>query len=116
MMAGPDSNLHPQMVSMLATFAGALVTLSLAPFDIWPAGILSCLLWAALLHNCSPRQALWRGWLFGLGMYGSGVSWTHELYWRIGQHNVRRSNSRSMMPCKCPWRLSVVGRWEWSWR
>jgi apolipoprotein N-acyltransferase len=54
-----------------------LVTLSLSPFYIWPAGILSCILYAYLLCTCSPRQGLWRGWLYGLGMFGTGVSWVY---------------------------------------
>ena len=64
-------------VLLLAPFAGALVTLSLAPFDLWPAGILSCFFYAFLLCTCDTRQALWRGWLFGLGLFGSGVSWVY---------------------------------------
>jgi apolipoprotein N-acyltransferase len=69
--------LHPLFVLLLAPFAGALVTLSLAPFDLWPAGIISCALYAYLLCTCSVRQGIWRSWLFGLGMFGSGVSWVY---------------------------------------
>lgn len=77
----PDSNsesrLSPLQVMLIAPLAGALVTLSLAPFDIWPAGILSCALLAWLLSTCTPRQGFWRGWLYGLGLFGSGVSWVY---------------------------------------
>lgn len=69
--------LHPLLVLLLAPLAGALVTLSLAPFGLWPAGILSCALYAYLLCTCSLREAIWRGWLFGLGLFGSGVSWVY---------------------------------------
>ena len=69
--------LHPLLVYVLAPFAGALVTLSLAPFDLWPAGIISCALYAYLLCTCSARQGIWRSWLYGLGMFGSGVSWVY---------------------------------------
>ena len=72
-----ESSLNPLLVLALAPLAGALVTLSMAPFNIWPAGILSCVLFAYLLCTCSLRQALWRGWLFGLGFFGSGVSWIY---------------------------------------
>ena len=72
-----ESGLNPLFVLVLAPVAGALVTLSLAPFDIWPSGILSCALYAWLLSACSPRQGLWRVWLYGLGMFGSGVSWVY---------------------------------------
>lgn len=69
--------LHPLLVMALAPFAGMLVTLSLAPFDLWPAGIISCALYAYLLCNCSVREGMWRSWLFGVGMFGSGVSWVY---------------------------------------
>lgn len=69
--------LHPLFVLLLAPFAGALVTLSLAPFNLWPAGIISCALYAYLLCTCSVREGIWRSWLFGLGMFGSGVSWVY---------------------------------------
>ena len=72
-----ESRLSPQQVMVIAPLAGALVTLSLAPFDIWPTGILSCALLAWLLSTCEPRPALWRGWLYGLGMFGSGASWVY---------------------------------------
>jgi apolipoprotein N-acyltransferase len=72
-----ESSINPLFVLILAPLAGALVTLSLAPFNFWPAGILSCILYAYLLCTCSARQGLWRGWLYGLGMFGSGVSWVY---------------------------------------
>lgn len=72
-----QQSLHPLLVLVLAPLAGALVTLSLAPFKLWPAGILSCALYGYLLCLCEERQAVWRGWLFGLGMFGSGASWVY---------------------------------------
>ena len=72
-----DSGLHPLLVLTLAPLAGVLVTLSLAPFGLWPAGILSCALFAYLLCTCNPGQAIWRGWLYGMGLFGSGVSWVY---------------------------------------
>ena len=72
-----ESELNPLFVLIWAPLAGALVTLSLAPFNFWPAGILSCALYAHLLCTCAPRQALWRGWLYGFGMFGTGISWVY---------------------------------------
>jgi len=37
-----DNGLSPLRVLIIAPLAGALVTLSLAPFNLWPLGILSC--------------------------------------------------------------------------
>ncbi|MEM8659392.1 MAG: apolipoprotein N-acyltransferase [Pseudomonadota bacterium] len=79
--------LRPLVVLVLAPFAGALITLSLAPFNFWPAGIISCALYAYLLCTCSVKQAIWRSWLFGVGMFGTGVSWVYvsiEVYGGAG--------------------------------
>ncbi|WP_417223571.1 apolipoprotein N-acyltransferase [Amphritea sp.] len=60
---------------LLATIAGALAPLSLAPFDYWYLGGVSVALLFTLLHNCAPRIGGWLGWCYGLGFFGSGVSW-----------------------------------------
>ena len=62
---------------LLALFAGAAITLSLAPFSLWPLGIISpaILLW--LLIDTSPAQAFKRGWFYGLGLFGAGTSWVY---------------------------------------
>ncbi len=73
----PEHGLRPAWIALLTLLAGGLVTLSFAPFNLWPAGIASCALYCYLLSTCTPRQALWRGWLFGLGLFGSGVSWVY---------------------------------------
>ena len=62
---------------LLAILAGTLVTLSLAPFNMWICGLLSVVLIAWLLHGLSPRQAALRGWFYGLGLFGSGTSWVY---------------------------------------
>jgi apolipoprotein N-acyltransferase len=75
-MAG-ETPLPRYWVLILAPLAGTLVTLSLAPFHAWPAGIVAAALLAYLLCTCSAGQAIWRGWLFGLGLFGSGASWVY---------------------------------------
>ncbi len=76
-VAAPVAANRRWLMPLLAPLAGALVTLSLAPWTIWPAGIVACALYCALLCTCTPAQALWRGWLFGLGLFGSGASWVY---------------------------------------
>lgn len=87
-MLSKPSALPPLLVLVLAPLAGALVTASLAPFDWWPAGILSCALFAYLLAACSPGQAFWRGWLYGLGLFGTGVSWVYVSIHVHGHANI----------------------------
>lgn len=56
---------------------GSLLPLAFAPFGLWPIAFISiALLFLAWLDN-TPKQAFWRGWLFGIGMFGFGVSWVH---------------------------------------
>lgn len=80
-LAAPDAHsprpLPRWQVLLLAPLAGCLVTLSLAPFSLWPAAVFGCAIYAYLLASCSVRQAVFRGWLFGLGLFGSGVSWVY---------------------------------------
>ncbi len=71
------SPLPNRLVLVLAPIAGALLTLSLAPFNFWPSAIIGCAIYAYLLALAPPGQAAWRGWLFGLGLFGSGASWVY---------------------------------------
>jgi apolipoprotein N-acyltransferase len=61
----------------LALVAGALITLSLAPFEYWPLGLLALILFNRLLDTLTPNQAFVRGWWFGVGLFGSGISWVY---------------------------------------
>ncbi|GAB6039492.1 apolipoprotein N-acyltransferase [Endothiovibrio diazotrophicus] len=62
---------------LLAAGAGALAPLAFAPFGLWPLAILAPALLFLSWEGSTPRRALLRGWLFGLGMFGVGVSWVH---------------------------------------
>lgn len=62
---------------ILAIISGAMVTLSLSPFDWWPFAIASTAIIAWLMSNLSPGQAAKRGWFYGLGLFGSGTSWVY---------------------------------------
>lgn len=69
---------------VLALFSGALLPLAFSPFDI---SIMALLAPAALFFlwlQASPRRALWRGLLFGLGMFGVGVTWIYISIYEFG--------------------------------
>ncbi|MGE7958364.1 apolipoprotein N-acyltransferase [Pseudomonas sp. NPDC089530] len=63
--------------NLLAMAAGAITTLALAPYDIWPLALLAVGFFYAGLRQLTPRQALWRGWSFGFGLFGAGTSWIY---------------------------------------
>lgn len=61
--------------NFLAILAGALLTLAFAPFSYYPLAIIAPALLLGTWLSVTPKQALWRGWLFGLGFFGTGVYW-----------------------------------------
>jgi len=60
---------------LLALIAGAMLPLAFAPYDLYPLAIVSLAILFLLWLDGSVRRAMWRGLLFGVGMFGVGVSW-----------------------------------------
>jgi len=59
----------------LAAVSGALLPLAFAPVNWFFIAVLSPLLAFISWHNVRPAVAARRGFLFGLGLFGVGVSW-----------------------------------------
>ena len=70
----------PRSWDLVVLLAGALTPLGFAPFGLWllPIPCLGVLLW--VLPFGTIRRSFWRGWLFGLGMFGTGTSWVVESF------------------------------------
>ena len=70
---------------LICLFAGALIAPSLAPLNIPFLALIP----PAALYLCSqsrsPKQAAWLGWSFGLGCFGTGVSW---VFVSISEHSA----------------------------
>lgn len=62
----------------LALLSGLLMPLGFAPLAWRVVPVLSLSLLFLLLQNQSPARAARRGFLFGLGMFGLGVSWVYN--------------------------------------
>lgn len=60
---------------LLALLAGASLPLAFEPFAFIPLAFLAPALLFYLWLDATPRQALRSGYLFGLGLFGVGVSW-----------------------------------------
>jgi apolipoprotein N-acyltransferase len=71
------STLSPRLSLLAALIAGALLPLSLAPFNIWPLAILSMAALGLLIDRQPLTTVLWRSWFFAVGMYAVGVSWIY---------------------------------------
>ncbi|MNQ46922.1 Apolipoprotein N-acyltransferase [compost metagenome] len=63
--------------NLTALMAGAITPLALAPFDLWPLALLSIALFYLGLRDLKPRQAAWRGWYYGFGLFAAGTSWVY---------------------------------------
>jgi apolipoprotein N-acyltransferase len=62
---------------LLAAIAGILFALAFAPFDYAYLAPVALGLLFASWQNITPRRAMLRGYLFGLGSFGLGVSWVY---------------------------------------
>ncbi|MGB5324884.1 MAG: apolipoprotein N-acyltransferase, partial [Pseudomonadales bacterium] len=60
-----------------ALLAGAFITLSLAPFDVWALALLAAALLFHVLQNATARTASLYIFLFSLALFGSGASWVY---------------------------------------
>ncbi|NQZ33453.1 MAG: apolipoprotein N-acyltransferase [Oceanospirillaceae bacterium] len=63
--------------ALLALISGAITTLAFAPFDIFAIALITPAALYILLNKRSIKQACLLGWLFGLGFFGSGISWVY---------------------------------------
>lgn len=61
----------------IAVLLGIILTFAFAPYEIFPLAVLApaglLILW--LKVSPSPKKAFWLGFMFGLGLFGSGVYW-----------------------------------------
>ncbi|HEY0721015.1 MAG TPA: apolipoprotein N-acyltransferase [Gammaproteobacteria bacterium] len=73
---------------LLALLGGALLPLAFAPFNLFFITPLSIALLFALWLRLTPRQAAWRGFLYGMGQFGAGVSWVY-----VAIHDFGRSSA-----------------------
>lgn len=71
-----------------ALIAGALLPLAFAPFHWFPLAVIALALLYAVWLKAAPRQAAWRGWLFGIGQFGVGVSWVYVAIHDFGYASV----------------------------
>ena len=98
---------------LLALLAGSTLTLAFAPFNLWPVSFLTPLAFWLVLKNLTGKQAIFRGWLFGLGVFGTGTSW---IYVSIQEH----SNTPTFIAITLTWAfvaslacLFALQAWLW---
>lgn len=63
--------------NLLALIAGCSLPLAFAPFELYPFAFIAPAILFALWSKATPKDALIKGALFGVGMFGLGVSWVY---------------------------------------
>ncbi len=75
--------IHSPFSYLLSLIFGALLPLAFAPFNTWNS-LFSYLIFfplglflLQLIHSENTREGFYKGWLFGCGFFGVGVSWLY---------------------------------------
>ena len=100
--------------NLLAMVAGALITLALAPFDIWPLAIVALVVFYLGLRDLKPRQALWRGWCYGFGLFGGGTSWIYVSIHTYGEAPVWLAVFLMVLFCASVAFFFALPAWLWA--
>ena len=83
-----DTSLKSKYITFIFTFiAGLVAPLGFAPFHMPGVTILSLAFLFSTLLNCPIKQGVISGFIFGLGYFGSGVSWVIVSIHDYGQLN-----------------------------
>ena len=78
MIIAPNKPARFNLLKALLMFvSGGLYTLGFSPFNWWPLVILSLVLFFVLVTSSRSKQAALFGFCFGLGLFGSGISWMY---------------------------------------
>ena len=72
------------MKLVIALLAGASLVLAFAPFSLYPIAVLAPAILFYLWQSASPRNAFKYGLLFGIGLFGFGISWIHFTIYQFG--------------------------------
>jgi apolipoprotein N-acyltransferase len=83
---------HHYTGDFLAVVAGLLYTLAFAPFDYAYLALVALFCLFLCWQRVTPRRALIRGYLFGLGQFGLGISWVYVSIHDFGHAGVASSS------------------------
>jgi apolipoprotein N-acyltransferase len=75
----------PYFFDLIAFIAGCTVPLAFAPISWFWIGIIALAVLFSLIHNITAKRAWWRGYFFGLGMFGVGVSWVSLSFYQFSE-------------------------------
>lgn len=91
-----QSFLQSNYGELLSVCAGILLTLAFAPFDYTYLALAALIIFFACCLYIKPGRALLRGYLFGLGQFGLGVSWVY-----VSVHDFGAANNLVSIAITC---------------
>jgi len=69
------------LIDLAALLFGAMLSFAFAPYAVFPFAVVAPAGLLALWLNASPKRAFWLGFVFGLGLFGTGVYWVfHSIH------------------------------------
>jgi len=83
-MAAPEWMVSSRARDCAALGAGLVYPLGFAPFGLYPLPVLALAVLYLCLRGASAARGAWRGWLFGAGAFGLGVSWVQVSVHQFG--------------------------------
>ena len=92
---------HRSAGHLLALLAGALFPLGFSPFDFWPVLLLATGVGFYLSRTLPVKSATFRGFLFGLGIFGSGTSWVYVSIHQFGSAPIPLAASLTALFVAC---------------
>ncbi|MFG0380909.1 apolipoprotein N-acyltransferase [Pseudomonas sp. zbq_18] len=100
--------------NLLAIAGGASTTLALAPFNAWPLALLAIAIFYLGLRHLNPRQALLRGWCYGLGLFLAGTSWIYVSIHDYGAASVPLAAFLTFAFCAGVALFFALPAWLWA--
>lgn len=97
----------------IAFVAGIPLVFATEPYGYFPLAIFTpFLLWLSLA-SATPKRAIWRGWLFGMGLFGFGVYWVYVSLYEYGFQAVAPSAFLTIALIAFLSTFSAFGTWTW---
>ena len=67
--------------SIICLLAGATAAVGFAPLELWPLTLIGFAVWLTVLHGAKTmREALWLGWVFGVGHFTINNNWIQHAF------------------------------------
>lgn len=73
-----NNRIKTLLINLAAILLGVSLAFAFAPYEIFPLAVIAPAGLLILLANASPKHAFWLGYLFGIGLFGTGVSWIYN--------------------------------------